>query len=124
MSYDINNITIIGRLTADPMFSNSNDKNICKFSVANNRGKVVNFFNVVTFSRTAELCNQYLKKGSQICIIGELRNNRYQNKEGKNVSRDEIIANNIQFLSGNNQQQQQQPEWKAPETNNQFTEPF
>ncbi len=100
MAYDINNVFIIGRLTKDPETRFSSNTAISKFSIANNPGKEekdVCYFDVVVFGKTAEFCQQYLKKGKQIAIMGRLSQNRWE-KDGQKFSKVEIIAQNIQFL--------------------------
>jgi single-strand DNA-binding protein len=113
MAWDINNTILVGRLTNDPDFTMTKNNNtpICKFSIANNRGngdsaETVSFFNIIAWKKTAELCNQYLKKGSQVVIEGTLRQNRFQDQNGQNRSRVEIVANNVQFIGSSQQQTQ------------------
>lgn len=113
MSFDINSLTIIGRLTKDPESGfTQTQKQYTKFSIANNQGKkgdqdAVSFFDCVAWAKTAELCQQYIKKGSQVCIIGRLSQSRFTDKNGQNRSKVEIICNNVQFLGGKNEQNNQ-----------------
>ena len=103
MSFDINNLTIVGRLTADPVLSyTQSQKAICKFSIANGRGKdEVNFFDVITWEKVATACSQYCKKGSQVVVSGKLQQNRFQDKTtGANRSKVEIVGINVQFIGG------------------------
>lgn len=98
---DINNVNIIGRLTRDPeVRTTNNGMSVCKMSIAVNGMKKddVSFFDVTAWSRVAENCGKYLKKGSQVGINGSLRQNRFQTKEGQNRSKVEINANNVQFI--------------------------
>jgi single-strand DNA-binding protein len=100
MAYDINQVFLIGRLTRDPETRYSSNNVICKFSIANNSGrdeKDVSFFDIVTFGKTAEMCQQYLNKGRQVAIIGRLSQNRWE-KDGQTRSKVEIIGSNIQFI--------------------------
>jgi single-strand DNA-binding protein len=55
---------------------------------------------VVTFGKTAENCNQYLKKGRQAFVEGRLRTNKWQDKEGNDRYTTEIIAQTVQFIGG------------------------
>jgi len=116
MAYDINNITIVGRLVKDPELAQTkNGKEMCKFSIASNKGKdIVAFFNVVTWDKTAGNCGQYLKKGSQVIINGRMDQNKYQDKNGQNRTSFFISAHNVQFIGGNTGggQQQSQPQQK------------
>ncbi len=106
---DLNHVIIIGRLTRDAEFKYiTNGQAVCKFSVAVNRRKKsgdqwvdeANFFDVVLWGRQAESLNQYLQKGKQIAVEGELRQDRWE-QDGQNRSKVEIVANNIQLLGGN-----------------------
>jgi len=106
MSYDTNNLTIVGRLTRDPESAfTQNNNQYTKFSIANNQGNAddpnsVNFFDVITWNKTAEVCAQYIKKGSQVVITGKLTQNRFQDKDGNNRSKVEIIGYSVQFVGG------------------------
>lgn len=106
---DINQVCVIGRLTKDPEYSVSGTYSLCKLSIANNRGKTKNgaelppnFFDITAWNKLAEICNQYLNKGSQVCISGRLQQDRWQDKQNNNRSKVTIIANDIQFLSKSN----------------------
>lgn len=55
---------------------------------------------VKVFGKIAENCVKYLDKGRQAFIEGKLSTNEYTNKEGKKVVSLDIIAENVQFLSG------------------------
>jgi single-strand DNA-binding protein len=106
---DLNHVMIIGRLTRDAEFKYiTSGQAICKFSVAVNRRRKngdqwvdeANFFDVTLWGRQAESLNQYLQKGRQIAVEGELRQDRWE-QDGQNRSKVEIVANNIQLLGGN-----------------------
>lgn len=102
MAWDINLVTLVGRLTRDPELSYTQaNVPVCKFSIASNRGTNpddVSFFDIVAWNKTADLCGQNLRKGSQVIIEGRLKQNRYTDKEGQKRSKIEIIANNVQFI--------------------------
>ena len=101
---DINQTIIIGRLTNDVSIAYTGTGTpYAKFSIANNRDfgekKKVNFIDVEVWGKIAEICNQYLKKGSQIAAIGELDQQRWQDKtSGKTRSKIVIKADLVQFL--------------------------
>lgn len=67
------------------------------------------FFDIVAFGKTAQLLNDYCGKGSKVLIEGNLKQDRFQDKEGNNRSVVRVIANRIEFLDskGSNQSQQQ-----------------
>lgn len=106
MANDINSVILVGRLTRDAELKyTSSGTPVCKFSLAVNRRKrsgeqwsdEANFFDVVLWGRFGETMNQYLQKGKQVCVEGELRQNRWE-QDGQSRSKVEIIANNMQLL--------------------------
>lgn len=106
MASDLNSITLIGRLTADPQLKYLPTGNaVVEFSIANNyfvpnKDKEVNYFDIVAFGKTAENVSKFLSKGKQIAITGSLRQDRWQDKEsGSTRSRIRIIMQNMQILT-------------------------
>jgi single-strand DNA-binding protein len=106
---DLNHVVLIGRLTRDAELKyTANGQAVCKFSIAVNRRKKngdqwedePNFFDIVLWGRQGESLNQYLVKGKQVGVDGELRQDRWQ-QDGQNRSKVEIVANNIQLVGGN-----------------------
>ncbi len=121
---EINNVTIIGRLTKDPdMKYATNQTAVLKFSIANNSKEHTNFFNCVMFGKYAESMQQYLRKGTKIGIQGNIKQDSWKDNEGRMRTNVSIICDNINLLDGkksnqNNQQsQQQQQEDDFPEFN-------
>ena len=108
MSWDINHVVIVGRLTRDPDLSYTQSGSaVCRFSVAVNRSSgpaaegqedTTSFFNVVAWNKTAELCKEYLSKGKQVGIDGRLQQRRWSGTDGAKRSSVEIVANNVQFI--------------------------
>ncbi len=52
------------------------------------------------FGRTAEVCGQYLKKGSQVYVEGSIRTRKYTDKEGIEKYATEIRGDRMQMLGG------------------------
>lgn len=99
----MNKITVTGHLTADPTCGlTSSGVMISNFTVAVNRrtkDNAVDFFKVVTFNKLAEICMDFLKKGSHVLIDGECRLSDFTGKNGERKYRTEIIANTMEILS-------------------------
>ena len=68
--------------------------------VSSQNAKTKNFIDVEAWDRQAEVCSQYLKKGREVLIQGELCMDTWE-KDGKKASKHFIRANTIQFLGGN-----------------------
>ncbi len=103
---DMNSIILEGNLTRDPEYRETpKGTPVCMFSVASNRyykvddepRQEVSFFNVETWARVAESCNEYLKKGRGVRVVGRLKQDRWVNQEGKNCDRIKIVAEHVDF---------------------------
>lgn len=108
MSRDINYFFGIGNLTREPdLRYTSQGTPVCRFAIAMNRryqgknGSVeeVTYVTVSAWSKLAEICARYLHKGSRVAVVGALRSNSWESKEGERRVSYEVRAENIQFLS-------------------------
>lgn len=99
---DINNLTIVGRLTREPELRyTSNQTPVCNFSIACNKDKnQADFFNCVAWKGTAENINKFLKKGSQVIISGRIAQKSWTDKDGQKKNSVEIVAHSVQFVGG------------------------
>ncbi len=99
----MNNVIITGRLTRDPEIKAVGDTHVSTIIVAvEDRGKgdsKVSFIPVTCWGAVATAVAKYLSKGSHILVRGKLIQKVYKNTEGKTVSRIEITADTIEFLS-------------------------
>jgi len=103
---NLNSVLIEGNLTRDPELSYTGKGTaVAKLSVANNRyfkqedelQKETSFFDVTVWGRQAEVCEQYLKKGRGVRVVGRLKQDRWQDPEGNPHSRVEIVAEHVEF---------------------------
>ncbi len=106
MANDLNVVALVGRLTRESELRyTQGGAAIARFSLAVNRRKrtgdkwedEVSYFDCVLFGKSAENMNQYLEKGRQVSIIGELRQNRWE-QDGQSRSKVEIFVNSLQLL--------------------------
>jgi single-strand DNA-binding protein len=114
---DINHVVLVGRLTRDAELKFTNaGLAISKFSLAVNRRakkgdtwqEETDFFDAVWMGKGAEAVSQYLLKGKQVGIQGELRQNRWE-QEGQKRSRVEIFVTSLQLLGGGRAQAAVEP---------------
>lgn len=110
-----NSVILTGRITKDLELKPAGQTQVTNFSMAvDNPFKKddASFFDIVAFGKTAKLLNNYCSKGSKILIEGNLKQDRFQDKEGNNRSVVRVIANRVEFLDSkgqsNNQPKQQQ----------------
>lgn len=105
----INKVILVGRLAQSPKVNQTNAKdNMCAtFTLAVDRGykprdenaQTVDFLYCKAFKKTAANIIDYCRKGSTVCITGQIHNNRYK-KEGEEKTSyfTEIVVENIKFL--------------------------
>ncbi len=101
----MNKVILTGRLTKDvDVKYTQNGKCVALFSMAVNGFKKedVYFFNIVAWNKTAELCGNYLTKGSKVLIEGQLTTRSYEDNSGSKRTVTEIIASNVEFLESKN----------------------
>jgi len=59
--------------------------------------KEVSFFEITTWSRLAEVCGEYLKKGRGVRVVGRLKQDRWTSPEGQGRSKVSIVAEHVEF---------------------------
>lgn len=106
---NLNKVFLIGRLARDPELRYiPSGTAVATFTVATNRAYTLAsgekreescFVRVVAWARQAELCGEYLSKGSPVFVEGRLQSRSWETPEGQKRSTIEVVAQNIQFLS-------------------------
>lgn len=104
--------TIVGNLGSDPKMDYTPDGTpVCSFSIAVNRkwnnadgtsGEKVTWFRVTTWRKLAESCNQYLQKGRQVLVVGEVVASAWSDQTGTPRATLELTARDVRFLGGAN----------------------
>lgn len=103
----INSVNLIGRLTKDPelRFGQGSGTALCRFTLAVNRTfkkDETDFINCIAFGKTAETITQYVTKGRQIGITGEIRTGSYDAQDGTKRYTTDVVVNNFTFVGSNN----------------------
>lgn len=99
----VNKVIIMGNLGRDPELSyTQGGMAVCKFSIATSKRKkdgtdVTSWHRCTAFGRTAEIITQYVGKGSQLYVEGELSYGQYE-KDGIVRYTTDIIVNEISFI--------------------------
>jgi single-strand DNA-binding protein len=98
----VNVVALIGNLATDIELRDvAPDKKVASFLLAVDRPAKdagADFVNVSTWNRQAELCDEYLSKGSRVGVDGRLRSRSWEDEEGKRRSAVEVVANRVDFL--------------------------
>lgn len=111
MAKDLNKVQLTGRLGADPeMRFTPTGSAVTTFRVASNRSwkttegeqkEDTEWFSVVAWNKLAEICNQYLSKGSRVYIEGRSQTRSWEDtSSGQTKYKTEIIANDMIILDG------------------------
>ena len=108
MARGLNKVMIMGNLGRDPeMRYTPSGKPVTSFSVAvsrtymkpeGERTEVTDWFNVVAWGRLAEICSQYLTKGSMVYVEGRLETRSWEGDNGQKHFRTEVVANDVNIL--------------------------
>jgi single-strand DNA-binding protein len=106
----VNKVILVGNLGRDPeMRYLPSGEAVANLAIAttdkykDKTGQMVEqteWHRVSFFGRTAEVCGQYLKKGSQVYVEGSIRTRKYTDKEGVEKYATEIRGDRMQMLGG------------------------
>jgi single-strand DNA-binding protein len=102
----MNRVLLTGRLTRDPeMRALASGKHVASFSVATNEyigagREKAEYHSVITWDRLADICAQYLGKGSMVAVEGRLQTRQWDDDAGKRHWRTEVVAASVEMLSG------------------------
>lgn len=116
-------ITIIGNLTHDPETrSTTNGVTVCSFTVAVDRKfkdqsgeRVTDFFRVNAWRALGDTCSRWLSKGKRVAVVGELQARTYEAKDGKTRLSLDVQADEVEFLSPKEKQDDAEPADPVPQ---------
>ena len=106
----MNMTCLTGNLTKDPELRYSSGNNptaVCRFTIAVNDGygekRETSYIPIVVFGKSAESCDRYLRKGSKAAVTGRIKTGSYTKQDGTKVYTTDVIASNVEFISGTEQ---------------------
>lgn len=104
---NFNKAFVLGNVTRDPeLRKTQSGRAVTTFGLATNRvwknaegveQRQAEFHNIVAWGRLAEICSQYLKKGSLVFIEGRIATRSWQDQQGQKRYKTEIIAQTMQM---------------------------
>ena len=110
MARGVNKVILIGNLGADPELRYTGSGTaVCNFNLATtesykdrdgNQVENTEWHRIVAWARLAEICGEYLKKGRQVYIEGQLQTRQWEDKDGNTRYTTEIKAREMQMLGG------------------------
>ena len=110
MARGVNKVILIGNLGQDPeMRYTGNGTAVCNMRLATTesykdksgeRVEKTEWHNVVTWARLAEICDEYLEKGSQVYFEGSLQTRSWDDRDGNTRYTTEVKAREMLMLGG------------------------
>lgn len=104
----LNKVMLIGNMTRDPELKYTGKGTaVCSFGLATNRswtgddGKKeerAQFFNIVAWTKLAEICAQLLHKGDKVFVEGRLQTHKWQGDDGQDRRTTEVVIDNMLLL--------------------------
>jgi single-strand DNA-binding protein len=107
-SRNLNKVMLIGNLTRDPEMRYTPQGNaVASFVVATNREWVsqgekkqsVNFHNIVSWNKLAEICGQLLKKGMKVYVEGRMQTRDWVGDDGRKRYKTEVVIDDMIILT-------------------------
>ena len=107
MAKGLNKVLLIGRLGADPEIRYTSDGTaVANFNMATNRPikrgeqweEETDWHRIVAWRRLAEVCGEYLRKGSNIYVEGQLRTRSWEDRDGNKRWTTEVVARDMIML--------------------------
>ena len=100
----------VGRLGADPELKYTNAGTaVCNFTMASGKKyktkegekkESTEWMKVTAWGKLGEICGEYLKKGKQISIEGEIQTRKWEGKDGNTRYTTEIVLREMEMLGG------------------------
>lgn len=126
----VNKAILVGRLGRDPEVRyTTSGTPVANFSLATDeswtdkngeRQRRTEWHQIVVWSRLAEICERYLRKGRLVFIEGQIQNREWEDRDGNRRRTTEIVARNMQMLGSRSDemgtgQGAQRPSSRAPQ---------
>ena len=100
----MNRVVLVGRICNDTELRESGENKYIRFTTAVNRRvakedgtRDADFISCVAWNKTAEVINQYFKKGSLIALEGRIQTGSYDDKDGNKRLTTDVIVENFTF---------------------------
>lgn len=111
----MNVVALVGRVTRNPDIRQSQGENptvVARYTLAVDRRGTkekdkADFISMVSFGKTAEFIEKYVKKGTKLCIRGRIQIGSYE-KDGKKIYTTDVVAEDVEFAESKKSQEQPQ----------------
>ena len=99
----LNLVVLQGRLTADPVIKETQDgKKLATFSLAvqrdgNGQNVMTDYVDMTAWDKTAGIVEQYLIRGTEVTVVGQIRQSKWRGDDGQTRSRIQVTVNKVYF---------------------------
>lgn len=111
-NFNFNKVILGGRLTADVELKQTpSGVSVAQFSLAVNRKysadgqQQTDFINCTAWRQTAEFISKYFRKGSSLCIVGNIQTRSWQDQNGQKRFATDVIVDEALFVDSKNESQ-------------------
>lgn len=117
----MNKVVLLGRLTKDPelRYAAGSGTAVCRFTLAVARQfkkDETDFINCIAFNKPGEAIAQYLTKGRQLAVTGNIRTGSYDAQDGSKRYTTDVLVESFEFIgNGNSNNQGNTGAWNPPE---------
>ena len=103
----MNKVVLIGRLTKDPelRFAAGSGTAVARFTLAVNRQfkkDEADFISCIAFGKTGETIAQYITKGRQLAVSGNIRTGSYEAQDGTRRYTTDVVVESFDFIDSGN----------------------
>ena len=128
-----NKVILVGRLTRDiELRYSQGGMAIATTAIATNhvytsngeKKEEVCYTDITFFARSAEIANQYLRKGSQILVEGRLKLDQWTDQNGQKRSKHSVVVETMKMLDSRGDSQQQGQSYQQPQQQTQQTQSY
>lgn len=113
----MNKVILIGRLSRDPEVKTTQNTTFARYTLAvdrrfkkDNDTQTADFINCVTFGKSAEFAEQYLRKGTKIAITGRIQTGKYTNRDGQTVYTTDVVVEEHEFVESKAKEEKEKPD--------------
>ena len=107
----INNVVLMGRLTADVVLrTTTSGKSVASFTIAvdrNYKDKQADFINIVAWESTATFVSQHFHKGDMISLVGKIQTRNYEDNNGNKRTAFEVLAKEVSFCGSKTERKEE-----------------
>lgn len=114
----VNSVTLLGRVGKDVEVKDINGTKCATFTLATSEKykdrngetkELTEWHNIVSWRQTADICEKYVRKGDQVCVLGKIKYRSWETDRGEKRYSTDIIADRVELLGKKDNQSSSRP---------------